>query len=144
MRGALPGVRPLHSRSPAQLVGQAHRLFNAERSCNRGRATVRLAAADRDRVLALGDDRLARSVTMLEVARLSKLNSHLLASPGIQMHALECPHRPQRRSHHVREAQVKLRHFVARHFAGVCHRHFDAITGSPAFTGSVGTPDRCS
>ena len=77
-----------------------------------------LSAADRHRILALGDQRLARFAHHAQVA-FFQLEAQLLRLPRLQADALEPAQRAQGRTRHVREAQVKLHHLIAFALAGV-------------------------
>src|ERR1035437_7472015 len=86
-------------------------------------AGVRLAAADRNCVHALGDYGDAVLSNHAQVTRL-QLKAQALRSAGIETNALEGAQCPERRAGYLRKAEIELSYFVARALAGISDSNF--------------------
>ena len=106
----------LFSRVGYRLFRQSHVAFNTEVPGDSRSSGIRLAAADCDRVLAAGDDRIAVLRHDAQVSVL-QLKMNLPTCARIEINALESTESYSRRSIHRREFHVELHDFISRHFS---------------------------
>src|ERR1039458_7733668 len=111
------------NRSLTNLLRQLLRPHYLEGSRHRRRSCIRLASANRHRVSAFRNDRFARFAYHAQIAIL-QLEAHLPRFTWVQVYALEAAQSAQRSTRHTREAEVKLRDFIALALSRICHRHF--------------------
>src|ERR1035438_10264533 len=102
----------------SQLLGQYQRALDLKALREHLSAGFRLAAADREGVLALGDDRLSGFRDHAQVARL-KLEAQLLRGACFQMNPLEAAQCTERRARYLGKFKVELSDFIAGALAGV-------------------------
>ena len=111
------------------LLRQRLRPSYLEGSRRRRRSCIRLASANRNRISALSNNRLARFAHHAQIAIL-QLEAHLLRFAWVQVNALEAAQGAQRRSRHTREAEVKLRNLIACLLSGIRNCHFRRQRGT--------------
>src|SRR5579864_1690473 len=83
----------------------------------------RLSSAHGDQVIAGTDQTISSLVDIAEIPRTER-QLHMLLLAGFEMNALEAAERLHRRARYLREADIKLRHFVAIPLARVLDVHF--------------------
>ena len=121
-KGRFPGEKRPDCAFYCELFRQFLRTLHAEVTRDNWRGSSRLSAADRERVVAFGNDGIAGFGHHAHIARV-QLELHSLLCARLQMNALESAECFQRRARDLREGEVELDYFVARDlFAGVGYR----------------------
>src|SRR5665213_2211053 len=87
-------------------------------AADRGRARIRLATADADRIIAAGNDRTAVLGHYPQIAIL-QVEVNLLARARLQMNPLESPESDLRCTLHSRELEIDLYSLISRYLAGI-------------------------